>query len=68
LSRFFSPYVLMNFNRVNVGHGCHIPLQRKQGVKIHRSVKIRMEAEGLPGMKGKYIPKAKLKVDPIWID
>jgi uncharacterized protein (DUF2235 family) len=54
--------------KVNAGRGRHIPLQRKNGVKVHRSVKIRMEAEGLPGVKGKYTPKTKLKVEPKWID
>ena len=52
--------------RVNRGHGRHIPLQRKNGVKIHRSVKIRMAALGLEN--GTYAPKANLKVEPIWVD
>ncbi|KAH7886367.1 hypothetical protein F5I97DRAFT_1937223 [Phlebopus sp. FC_14] len=51
---------------VNMGKGRHIPRQKRVGVKIHRSVKIRMEAEGLKG--GKYWPKAKLKVEPEWVD
>jgi len=54
--------------KVNVGRGRHIPLQRKNGVKVHRSVKIRMEAEGVPGVKGKYVPKAEFRVEPTWID
>ncbi|KAG2141098.1 hypothetical protein DEU56DRAFT_900780 [Suillus clintonianus] len=50
---------------VNMGHGRHVQLQHK-GVKVHRSVKIRMEADNLEG--GKYWPKAKLKVEPEWVD
>jgi hypothetical protein len=49
-----------------MGEGRHVPRQRKVGVKVHRSVKIRMEADGLEG--GKYWPKAKLKVEPEWVD
>jgi hypothetical protein len=52
--------------KVNKGKGRHIPLQRKNGVKIHRSVKIRMEAQGLEN--GIYAPKANLKVEPLWVD
>ncbi|KIK36776.1 hypothetical protein CY34DRAFT_26234 [Suillus luteus UH-Slu-Lm8-n1] len=51
---------------VNMGRGRHIQRQIKDGVKLHRSVKIRMEAENLKG--GKYWPKAKLKVEPKWVD
>jgi len=49
-----------------MGRGRHIPRQHKVGVKFHRSVKIRMEADDLVG--GKYWPKAKLKVEPQWVD
>ena len=53
---------------VNMGAGRHIPRQQQEDVKIklHRSVKIRMEADGLLG--GKYWPKAKLKIEPEWVD
>jgi hypothetical protein len=51
---------------VNMGHGRHVPRQHLDGVKVHRSVKIRMEADNLKG--GKYWPKAKLKVEPKWVD
>ncbi|KAF8435755.1 hypothetical protein L210DRAFT_3484163 [Boletus edulis BED1] len=53
---------------VNMGAGRHVPIQHKDGVqiKLHRTVKIRMEADGL--QKGKYWPKAKLKVQPEWVD
>ncbi|KAG6380609.1 hypothetical protein JVT61DRAFT_4975 [Boletus reticuloceps] len=51
-----------------MGAGRHVPIQHKDGVqiKLHRSVKIRMEADGL--QRGKYWPKAKLKVQPEWVD
>jgi uncharacterized protein (DUF2235 family) len=53
---------------VNMGAGRRIPMQEKEGVKIklHRTVKIRMEADGLSG--GKYWPQAKLKVEPEWVE
>ncbi|KAG9308955.1 hypothetical protein JVU11DRAFT_11257 [Chiua virens] len=53
---------------VNMGQGRHIPRQQNENVaiKLHRTVKIRMEADGL--QDGKYWPKAKLKVEPEWVD
>ncbi|KAI6017467.1 hypothetical protein EDC04DRAFT_478799 [Pisolithus marmoratus] len=50
--------------RVNMGRGRHVP--KRETLKFHRSVKIRMEAENLP--EGKYWPKAKMKTAPIWVD
>jgi len=50
---------------VNRGRGRHIALQTK-GVKIHRSVLIRMKAQGLED--GPYFPKANLEVEPEWVD
>ncbi|KAJ7696741.1 hypothetical protein B0H17DRAFT_391005 [Mycena rosella] len=49
--------------KVHKGHGRHIPRQSTHGVKMHRTVKMRMEAIG-------YHPKAKLKptTQPIWVD
>ena len=43
-------------------------MQYKEDVKIkfHRTVKIRIEADGLAG--GKYWPQAKIKVEPEWVD
>ncbi|KAH7926859.1 hypothetical protein BV22DRAFT_1086180 [Leucogyrophana mollusca] len=58
-------YWIMDY-KINMGSGRRVPRQKKKGVKVHRSVKIRMEAEGLEG--GKYWPKAKLKVEPEWVD
>ena len=56
--------------RMNLGHGRKAPEPiREYGEKIlvHRSVKIRMEAEGLEG--GKYVPKTKfLHFDHEWVD
>ncbi|KIL66936.1 hypothetical protein M378DRAFT_9939 [Amanita muscaria Koide BX008] len=49
---------------INMGRQRFIPKQRSWGVKVHRSVKLRMEADG----SKKYQPKAKLNVEPIWID
>lgn len=51
---------------VNMGGGRHIQRQCQDGVKFHRTVKIRMEADNLKD--GKYWPKAKLKVEPQWVD
>ncbi|KDQ30789.1 hypothetical protein PLEOSDRAFT_1035733 [Pleurotus ostreatus PC15] len=48
-----------------------IPRQRSCGFKVHRSVKIRMEAEHEhhnPKKQKKYTPKAKFHTDPIWVD
>ncbi|KAI6102620.1 hypothetical protein EV401DRAFT_1875847 [Pisolithus croceorrhizus] len=49
---------------VNMGKGRHIP--KREPLKVHRTVKIRMEADTLP--EGKYWPKAKIKVAPKWVD
>ncbi|KAJ6479221.1 hypothetical protein C8R47DRAFT_1178465 [Mycena vitilis] len=48
---------------VHRGRGRHIPRQSSHGVKIHRTVKTRMEAAG-------YKPKANLKstTEPTWVD
>ncbi|KAM6490034.1 Uncharacterized alpha/beta hydrolase domain (DUF2235) domain containing protein [Amanita muscaria] len=47
---------------INMGKARTIP---KQGVKVHRSVKLRMEARHNDGSK--YQPKANLVVDTTWI-
>ncbi|KAH7913511.1 hypothetical protein BJ138DRAFT_1002147 [Hygrophoropsis aurantiaca] len=54
------------FYRINLGKGRHVPRQNARGIKVHRTVKIRMEADGF--IPGKYWPKAKLKVEPEWVD
>ncbi|KIP04937.1 hypothetical protein PHLGIDRAFT_75091 [Phlebiopsis gigantea 11061_1 CR5-6] len=51
---------------MNLGRGRVVPNQRVQGVHVHRSVKMRMEADGLRG--GRYTPRAKFEVEPTWVD
>lgn len=51
----------------NLGRGRRIPRQNLYGVKVHRSVKTRLEASYAD--KKKYSPKAKLHLDKIiWVD
>ncbi|KAH6909130.1 hypothetical protein BKA70DRAFT_226359 [Coprinopsis sp. MPI-PUGE-AT-0042] len=56
----------------NLARPRFIPKQAKNGVKVHRSVKLRMEAEyeeeKLRAKGTKYVPRAKLRVEPTWID
>jgi hypothetical protein len=54
---------LICFHSVHRGRGRHIPRQSTHGVKIHRTVKMRMEAMG-------YKPNANLKptTEPTWVD
>lgn len=56
--------------RWNFGRARHVPApvpEKKEKVLVHRSVKIRMEAEGLP--EGKYEPKAHFQhFDHEWVD
>jgi hypothetical protein len=56
--------------RLNLGRGRRVPApvtEKGEKVLVHRSVKIRMEAEGLP--EGKYEPKAKFQdLDHEWVD
>jgi hypothetical protein len=65
----FSPICRANIFlfRMNLGHSRYIPRQKMQGLKVHRSVKMRMETEYEDG-SGKYKPRAELLVNPIWID
>ncbi|KXN83390.1 hypothetical protein AN958_01527 [Leucoagaricus sp. SymC.cos] len=52
---------------MNFGRGRHIPRQTKHGVKLHRSVKTRLEATYADGKS--YFPKANLKLDKVtWVD
>lgn len=59
-------------NRINRANPRYIPQQRTNGFKVHRSVKMRMEAEyedEQRRQKGKrYIPKPIFKVTPDWVD
>ncbi|OAX37706.1 hypothetical protein K503DRAFT_742348 [Rhizopogon vinicolor AM-OR11-026] len=50
---------------INKASGRDVPHQHQVGVKVHRSVKIRMEADFLK--EGKYRPNAKLEVEPKWV-
>ncbi|KAF8066494.1 hypothetical protein FPV67DRAFT_1190302 [Lyophyllum atratum] len=55
----------------NRGEGRHVPRQRKGVVKVHRSVKMRMEAEYEGG--GKYVPRASFETAEglghvVWVD
>jgi len=58
--------------RANMAQPRCIPKQRTNGLKVHRSVKLRMEAEfedEKRRSKGKkYIPKPHFKVELTWID
>ncbi|KAG5341112.1 hypothetical protein C0989_011565 [Termitomyces sp. Mn162] len=45
-----------------------IPKQRDNGVKVHRTVQLRMQARPAPGHKSQYKPRAKFIVEPTWID
>ncbi|KAK1235171.1 hypothetical protein PQX77_001610 [Marasmius sp. AFHP31] len=57
----------VNFLGWNLGRGRIIPKQKKNGVKVHRSVKMRMEATHESG--GRYVPKAKFDERyTTWVD
>lgn len=49
-----------------------IPGQRTNGLRVHRSVKLRMEAdfedEKRRNKGKKYVPKPLFNVEPTWID
>ena len=61
---FFSKY------SINRGRGRKVPepiREKEERIHVHRSVKIRMEAEGLKG--GDYVPKTKFDhADCKWVD
>ena len=51
----------------NLGSGRHIPGQSTKGVRVHRSVKTRLDAEYKDGRK--YSPKANLDLKYVtWVD
>ncbi|KAK7442224.1 hypothetical protein VKT23_016195 [Stygiomarasmius scandens] len=51
----------------NLGRGRFIPKQKKIGVRVHRSVKTRMESQDEHGRK--YVPKANLNLECVtWVD
>ncbi|KAI9455939.1 hypothetical protein BJY52DRAFT_1384548 [Lactarius psammicola] len=63
-------YTWKHFWKMNLGEGRAVPKpirESREKIYVHRSVKIRMEAEGLEG--GKYVPKAKFQeFDYEWVD
>ncbi|KAH8119720.1 hypothetical protein DFH11DRAFT_1500290 [Phellopilus nigrolimitatus] len=52
---------------VNNGRARVVTQQRKNGIKVHRSVKMRMEAEAHVLGK-KYQPRVKFHCEPTWVD
>ena len=54
-------------HRINFGRPRIIPKQ-KDGIKVHRSVKIRLDAGNALVDGKKYVPRAKWHVDPEWVD
>ncbi|ESK89835.1 hypothetical protein Moror_883 [Moniliophthora roreri MCA 2997] len=51
----------------NLGQGRHIPKQKKRGVRVHRSVKMRLDARYPDGSR--YIPKANLDEQHVtWVE
>jgi predicted SprT family Zn-dependent metalloprotease len=67
-----SSFFLWVFCRINRAKARRIPQQRTSGLKAHRSVKMRMEAEYEDERrreKGKrYVPKPNIRVNPTWVD
>ena len=53
---------------MNMGCGRVVPYSKDEDgpFNVHRTVKIRMEAQGLDG--GLYIPKAQFRIEPTWVD
>ena len=55
------------FLRMNLGRGRTVPQGKHQpAFYVHRSVKLRMEAEDLEG--GPYEPMAEFGIEPTWVD
>ncbi|KAJ3852000.1 hypothetical protein EV368DRAFT_74289 [Lentinula lateritia] len=61
----------------NLGRARHIPRNVQGGIKVHRTVKIRMDADAVAlvdskgkvkGKGKKYIPRPKWDFDPVWVD
>ncbi|KAF5332902.1 hypothetical protein D9758_017003 [Tetrapyrgos nigripes] len=53
--------------KINMGRGRVIPKQKMRGVKVHRTVKMRLEAEAENGIK--YVPKTNLLLEhTTWVD
>jgi len=62
--------VILILYRMNLGRPREIPRavrEKREKIYVHRSVKIRMEAEGLDG--GKYVPRARFENQEFeWVD
>jgi len=59
----------ISYFKSNLAEPRFIPKQRSNGVKVHRTVKQRMEANPPKGSKKKYRPKSlNPEVEPTWID
>ena len=52
---------------INAGRSRVVPQQKRDGIHVHRSVKVRMEAEA-KALGKKYSPRVKLECDPTWVD
>ena len=66
----FLPSPLTLGFRINLGRARTIPDQTQNGVKVHRTVKIRMDAGAGGGFfkdKG-YVPAVEFEVEPSWVD
>jgi hypothetical protein len=53
---------------MNKGRARHVAMQRKNGIKVHRTVQIREKAEGIKGVKGNYVPEVEFRVEPTYVD
>lgn len=56
--------------RLNRGRARYVAMQKKNGVKVHRTVEIRKKAQGIKGVEGQYVPEVKFKpgVEPTLVD
>jgi len=53
----------------NLARPRYIPDQHREVIKVHRSVKLRMQAQAKHMYNGKqYSPKAGIKHEPLWVD
>ena len=55
---------------LNFGRPREVPeeAQKEQGIKVHRTVKMRMDAAPSPGSSKRYTPRVKFFVEPTWVD
>lgn len=66
---------MRTFYTMNRGRGRRVPhIHVKEGIKVHRSVKLRMEAArrghlfDVHGREATYVPRVKWDVEPEWVD